>query len=102
MITAITNDNYVEEVVKSDRPVIIDFWADWCGPCRMMSDTIDEIAQTRSDIKVCKVNVDEERDLAVKFSISAIPTVLLIKNGDTVETAVGYMKKDELLSRFGL
>lgn len=102
MITAITNDNYVEEVVKSDRPVIIDFWADWCGPCRMMSDTIDEIAQTRSDIKVCKVNVDEERDLAVKFSISAIPTVLLIKNGDTAETAVGYMKKDELLSRFGL
>lgn len=102
MITAITNENYCEEVLNAGKPVIIDFWAEWCGPCRMMSEVVDDIAQTRQDIKVCKVNVDDERDLALKFSISAIPTVMLIKDGDTAATSVGYKTKDELLAEFGL
>ena len=102
MITAISNENYSEEVLKAGKPVIIDFWAEWCGPCRMMSEVIDDIAESRSDIKVCKVNVDDERDLAIKFAISAIPTVMLIKDGVTAATSVGYKDKDELLAEFGL
>ncbi len=102
MITALTNDNYSQEVLKSDKPVLIDFWAEWCGPCRMMSEVVDDIAETRSDIKVCKVNVDDERDMAIKFGIDAIPTIILIKNGDTAGEAVGYMQKDELLAKLGL
>jgi len=102
MITALTNDNYPQEVLKSDKPVLIDFWAEWCGPCQMMSEVVDDIAESRSDIKVCKVNVDDERDMAIKFGIDAIPTIILIKNGDTAAQAVGYMPKDELLSALGL
>lgn len=102
MITALTNDNYPQEVLKSDKPVLIDFWAEWCGPCRMMSEVVDDIAETRSDIKVCKVNVDDERDMAIKFGIDTIPTIILIKNGDTAGEAVGYMQKDELLTKLGL
>lgn len=102
MITALTNDNYPQEVLKSDKPVLIDFWAEWCGPCQMMSEVVDDIAVSRSDIKVCKVNVDDERDMALKFGIDAIPTIILIKNGDTAAQAVGYMPKDELLSALGL
>lgn len=102
MITALTNDNYPQEVLKSDKPVLIDFWAEWCGPCRMMSEVVDDIAETRSDIKVCKVNVDDERDMAIKFGIDAIPTIILINNGDTAGEAVGYMQKDELLTKLGL
>ncbi len=102
MITALTNDNYSAEVLKSDKPVLIDFWAEWCGPCRMMSEVVDDIADSRSDIKVCKVNVDDERDMAVKFGINAIPTIVLIKDGDTAAQTVGYMQKDELLSKLGL
>lgn len=102
MITALTNDNYPQEVLKSDKPVLIDFWAEWCGPCRMMSEVVDDIAESRSDIKVCKVNVDDERDMAIKFGIEAIPTIILIRNGDTAAQAVGYMQKDELLAKLGL
>lgn len=102
MITALTNNNYPQEVLKSDKPVLIDFWAEWCGPCRMMSEVVDDIAETRSDIKVCKVNVDDERDMAIKFGIDAIPTIILIKGGDTAAQAVGYMQKDELLAKLGL
>lgn len=102
MITALTNDNYPQEVLKSDKPVLIDFWAEWCGPCKMMSEVVDDIAETRSDIKVCKVNVDDERDMAIKFGIDAIPTIILIRDGDTAAESVGYMQKDELLAKLGL
>ncbi len=102
MITALTNDNYPQEVLKSDKPVLIDFWAEWCGPCRMMSEVVEDIAESRSDIKVCKVNVDDERDMAVKFGIDAIPTIILIRNGSTAAESVGYMQRDELLTKLGL
>lgn len=102
MITALTNDNYSQEVMKSDKPVLIDFWAEWCGPCKMMSEVVDDIAQSRSDIKVCKVNVDDERDMAIKFGIDAIPTIILIRDGSTAAESVGYMPKDELLAKLGL
>lgn len=102
MITALTNDNYSQEVMKSDKPVLIDFWAEWCGPCKMMSEVVDDIAESRSDIKVCKVNVDDERDMAIKFGIDAIPTIILIRNGSTAAESVGYMQKDELLAKLGL
>lgn len=102
MITALTNDNYSQEVMKSDKPVLIDFWAEWCGPCKMMSEVVDDIAESRSDIKVCKVNVDDERDMAIKFGIDAIPTIILIRDGSTAAESVGYMQKDELLAKLGL
>ncbi len=102
MITALTNDNYPQEVLKSDKPVLIDFWAEWCGPCRMMSEVVDDIAQSRPDIKVCKVNVDDERDMAIKFGIDAIPTIILIRDGNTAAESVGYMQRDELLTKLGL
>lgn len=96
----VTAENFDE--ATSRGVCLLDFWAEWCGPCRMMSEVVDDIAETRSDIKVCKVNVDDERDMAIKFGIDAIPTIILIKNGDTAGEAVGYMQKDELLTKLGL
>ncbi|MBE6662806.1 MAG: thioredoxin [Ruminococcaceae bacterium] len=93
----ITKSNFEEEVVRSDKPVMLDFWATWCGPCRMLAPTIEEIAKERNDIKVGKVNVDDEGALASAFGIVSIPTVVVIKNGEEVARAVGYRQKDELL-----
>ena len=93
----ITKSNFEEEVVRSDKPVMLDFWATWCGPCRMLAPTIEEIAKERNDIKVGKVNVDDEGARASAFGIVSIPTVVVIKNGEEVARAVGYRQKDELL-----
>ena len=93
----ITKDNFEEEVVKSDRTVLIDFWAPWCMPCRMLAPTLDEIAAERPDIKVCKVNTDEQMELAVKFGITSIPCLFVIKDGKAVERLEGLRQKEEIL-----
>ena len=84
--------------MSSDKTVLIDFWAEWCGPCRMMSPVIDEIADEVSDVKVCKVNVDEASDLASMFGIESIPTLIVIKNGQTVNKSIGLISKEQVLS----
>ncbi len=94
----LTTNNFETEVINSDLPVLIDFWATWCGPCMMLSPIIEEIAkETEGKVKVCKVNVDEERELAVKFAISSIPTLIVMKNGKAVNQAVGYRDKAQVL-----
>ncbi len=101
-IIEITEENFDEKVVCSDIPVLVDFWASWCGPCKMLAPVIDEIASERDDIAVGKINVDEQMGLAIKYGVSGVPKVALFKNGDIVERSVGYQSKDELLSELGL
>lgn len=93
MIFEITSSNFEEKVLKSEKPVLIDFWAEWCGPCRMLAPSIDAIASEREDIVVGKVNVDNEGKLAVTFGIDSIPTLVIVKNGEVVAKLVGYNSK---------
>ncbi len=93
----ITNQNFAAEVLTSDKPVLLDFWASWCGPCRMVGPIIDEIAAERTDIKVGKVNVDEEEELAAQFGVMSIPTLVVIKDGKVIHQTVGAQPKQKIL-----
>ena len=97
-VITLTTENFENEVLNSNKTVIVDFWAEWCGPCKAFSPVIDEVAEERKDIKVCKVNVDEQRQLASKFKIMSIPTLLIIKNGEITNRSVGLISKDEIYS----
>lgn len=96
-VITLTGATFKEEVMNSDKPVLIDFWATWCGPCRMLSPIVDEVAEETDSVKVCKVNVDEEAQLASMFGIEVIPTLIVIKDGKTVNKSVGYIDKEQML-----
>ena len=94
----IQKENFQQEVLNAENKVLLDFWAPWCGPCRMVSPIIEEIAQERADIKVCKVNIDEQPELAKEFGIMSIPTLVVLDKGKIVNHAVGARPKDAILS----
>lgn len=94
----ITKENFEEQVLHSEKPVLLDFWASWCGPCRMVSPTIDEIASERDDIKVGKINVDEQPELAGAFQVMSIPTLVVMKGGKIANRAMGARPKAQILS----
>lgn len=94
----VNKNNFNQEVLSSDKPVLMDFWAPWCGPCRMVAPLVEEIAKERSDIKVVKINVDEEQELAMQFGVMSIPTLVVMKNGKVVNQVTGARPKAQILA----
>ena len=97
-VITVTKENFQSEVLESDKTVLIDFWAEWCGPCRMLSPVVDEIANEKPDVKVCKVNVDNEPELATQFGVMSIPTLVVIKDGKVQSQSVGVQPKNNILA----
>ena len=96
----INKNNFVEEVMNSEKPVLVDFWASWCGPCRMVIPVVEKIAEEYPEYKVVKVNVDEEQELAAQFGVMSIPTLMVVKNGEVVNKSVGAKNKQQILAMF--
>lgn len=96
-VVNVKKSTFESEVLKCEKPVIVDFWASWCGPCRMLSPIVDEVAEETEAIKFCKINVDEEPDLATQFKVMTIPTLIVFKNGQEVKRNVGVISKEEIL-----
>lgn len=96
-VVNITKDNFDEEILQSDKTVLVDFWAGWCGPCKMLGPIVDQIAEEHPEIKVGKVNIDEQTDLALQYKVMNIPTLLVFKNGEVTNQSVGVISKTEIL-----
>lgn len=99
-VLSVNKSNFKEAVLNSDKPVLIDLWATWCGPCKMLSPVVSEIAEDHPEIKVCKINVDEEPELAEAFHVSAIPMLVLVKNGEVKNVSVGFKAKNQIERMF--
>lgn len=96
-VTKLTVDNFEQEVLQADKPVLVDFYADWCGPCKMMSPVVDEVAEEEADVKVCQINIDENMDIAQKYRVMSIPTFIGFKNGEEAGRQIGAVPKSALL-----
>lgn len=96
MITNVTKENFDKEVMQAEGTVLIDFWAAWCGPCRMIDPAVEKIAEEHPEVKVCKINIDDEQELAIRHGVMSIPTLMVVKNGEIVNTAVGLRPKEEI------
>ena len=95
-VLKVTSENFEKEVLQSDKTVLVDFYADWCGPCKMLSPVVDSVANENEDIKVVKVNVDDAQDLAIKYQVMSIPTLVVIKNGQEINRSVGVVSKSQI------
>ncbi|MDD2972948.1 MAG: thioredoxin [Lachnospiraceae bacterium] len=93
----VTVDSFEKEVLQADKPVLVDFWASWCGPCKMLLPTVEALADELTDVKVCKVNVDEEGDLAQRYKVMTIPTLMVFKNGEIAKKSIGVISKNEIM-----
>ena len=96
MITNVTKENFDKEVMQAEGTVLIDFWAAWCGPCRMIAPAVEKIAEEHPEVKVCKIYIDDEQELAIRHGVMSIPTLMVVKNGEIVNTAVGLRPKEEI------
>lgn len=96
-VLEVMSNQFEEEVLKSEKPVLVDFYADWCGPCKMLSPIVDEIANENNELKVCRINIDENQDLAIEYQVMSIPTLIVLKNGKETNRAVGALPKSDIL-----
>jgi len=98
-VVEVTDGSFQQEVLQSDKPVVVDFWAEWCGPCKMLSPIVEQIAQGHEDIKFCKLNVDDNPNQAGQFQIMSIPTLIFFKGGESVDKVIGLISKDDMEKR---